>query len=155
MTLTDIAESRLEVAKKIGATNQLNVKDMDPKTAMTQIISKLGGCPDITLECSGAESSVRLAIFITKSGGVVMCVGLGSPEMKIPIIEASVREVDIKGVFRYHNCFPIALELVSSGAIDVKPLISHHFSLEEIQKAFETVTSSTSGAIKVLIHSSN
>ncbi|KAF8795543.1 sorbitol dehydrogenase-like [Argiope bruennichi] len=151
--ITDISESRLEVAKKIGAINQVNVKNVDTKDAIAQIKSKLSGCPDVTLECSGADSSVRLAILITKSGGVVMCVGLGSPEMKIPIMEASVREVDIKGVFRYLNCFPIALELISSGAIDVKPLITHHFSLEEIHKAFETVTSSTSGAIKVLIHS--
>ncbi|CAL1280561.1 unnamed protein product [Larinioides sclopetarius] len=153
--ITDIAESRLEVAKKIGATNQINVRDVDPKTVVAQVKSKLGRCPDITLECSGAESSVRLAISVTKSGGVVVLVGLGSPEMKIPILEANVREVDIKGVFRYLNCFPIALELISSGAINVKPLITHHFSLEEIHKAFETVTSSTSGAIKVLIHSSN
>ncbi|GBN21965.1 Sorbitol dehydrogenase [Araneus ventricosus] len=152
--ITDISENRLDVAKKLGATYQLNVKDLDSKTAVTQIKSLIGGPPDVTIECSGAESSIKLALLVTKSGGVVMCVGLGAPEIKIPIIEASVREVDIKGIFRYANCYPTAIGLVSSGALDVKPLITHHFNLENMLKAFETSASGAGGAIKVLIHCS-
>ncbi|GIY28652.1 sorbitol dehydrogenase [Caerostris darwini] len=152
--VTDISESRLDIAKKIGATYQLCVKDINTETALSEIKSMLGGSPDITIECSGAESSIRLGILVTKSGGVVMLVGLGASEINIPIIEASVREVDIKGIFRYANCYPIALGLVSSGAIDVKPLITHHFTLEEVHKAFETAHTGAGGAIKVLIHCS-
>lgn len=40
---------------------------------------------------------------VTKTGGTVMLVGMGQPEVKVPIIDALVREVDIKGVFRYVN----------------------------------------------------
>ncbi|KAF8795539.1 sorbitol dehydrogenase-like [Argiope bruennichi] len=152
--ITDISENRLDIAKKLGATFQINVKDLDTKTAVSEIKSLLGGSPDITIECSGAELSIRLALLVAKSGGVVMCVGLGAPEIKIPIIEASVREVDIKGIFRYANCYPTAIGLVSSGAIDVKPLITHHFNLENMLAAFETSASGAGGAIKVLIHCS-
>ncbi|CAL1280560.1 unnamed protein product [Larinioides sclopetarius] len=150
--VTDISENRLDVAKKLGATYKLNVKDLDSKMAIEKIKSIMGGLPDITIECSGAESSVKLALLVTKSGGVVTCVGLGAPEIKIPIMEASVREVDIKGIFRYAHCYPTAIELVSSGVIDVKPLITHHFNLENMLKAFET--SASGAAIKVLIHCS-
>lgn len=83
-----------------------------------------------------------------------MLVGLGAPEATIPIIEASIREVDIKGIFRYANCYPIALGLVASGAVDLKPLITHRFKLEESVKAFETSHSGAGGAIKVLINCS-
>lgn len=153
--ITDIAENRLDVAKKLGATHHLNVRDLDTHATVAKVKSLLGGNPDITIECSGAESSLRLGIMATKSGGTVMLVGLGAPEVKIPIIDASVREVDIKGIFRYANCYPIAIGLVSSGAVDVKPLITHRFQLEDAVKAFETSASGAGGAIKVLIHCSN
>ncbi|GFY59373.1 sorbitol dehydrogenase [Trichonephila inaurata madagascariensis] len=152
--ITDIFQSRLDVAKKIGASYQVCVKDIDTKAAVEQIKFHLGGPPDITIECSGAEPSIRLAMLVTKSGGTVMLVGLGASEVKIPILEASLREVDIKGIFRYANCYPIALGLVSSGAIDVKPLITHRFTLEEALKAFETSYTGEGGAIKVLIQCS-
>lgn len=80
-----------------------------------------------------------------------MLVGIPPIEMKIPIIEVNTREVDLKGLFRYANCYPIALRLASSGAVDVKPLITHRFKLEEAAKAFETSHSGAGGAIKVLI----
>lgn len=97
-------------------------------------------------------TTTHLTIQATKSGGTVMLVGLGAPEIKIPIIEASIREVDIKGIFRYANCYPIALGLIASGAVDVKPLITHRFKLEESLKAFETAHSGVGGAIKVIIN---
>jgi len=78
-------------------------------------------------------------------------VGLGPPEIKIPIVDAAVREVDIRGIFRYANCYPKALELISSGQINVKPLITHIFELKDVIKAFEVARDMTGGAIKVCI----
>ncbi|XP_042899721.1 sorbitol dehydrogenase isoform X1 [Parasteatoda tepidariorum] len=150
--VTDILENRLSNAQALGAKNTVCVKNMEIEAVMKEVISRLGGQPDITLECSGAEPSVKLGMKVTKPGGVLMLIGLGAPEIKIPIIEATIREVDIRGIFRYVNCYPIALELVSSGAINLKPLITHHFTLEESIKAFETAHTGAGGAIKVMIH---
>ncbi|GIY91660.1 sorbitol dehydrogenase [Caerostris extrusa] len=149
--ITDISESRLDFAKKLGADSRVCVRDMDIKIALKEINSKLGGSADVTLECSGAESSIRLGAHVTKSGGVLMLIGIGAPEIKFPILETCLREVDIKGILRYANCYPSALELVASGAVDLKPLITHRFTLEEVHKAFETSYSGADGAVKVLI----
>ncbi|XP_046439315.1 sorbitol dehydrogenase-like [Daphnia pulex] len=153
--ITDISESRLEVAKSLGADHTLLVGGEDAETLGQQVAGKLGGPSDVTIECSGAESSIRLAIFGTKSGGVVVLVGLGPAEIKLPIVNAAVREVDIRGIFRYANCYPTALQLVASGRVNVKPLITHRFKLEETVKAFETARTGAGGAIKVMISCSD
>jgi len=151
--VTDITESRLQVAKELGADFTVTI---DPKADTADIAKevedKLGVMPNITIECSGAESSIRLAILATRSGGCVLLVGLGPPDVKVPLVNAAVREVDIRGVFRYANCYPAALALVASGKVNVKRLITHNYKLEETIEAFETARTGAGGAIKVMIH---
>ncbi len=59
--------------------------------------------------------------------------------------------MDIIGILRYANCYPTAIRMVSSGLVDVKPLITHRFKMEEAKDAFETARNGTGGAIKVMI----
>merc|ERR1711890_190110 len=62
-----------------------------------EVESMLGGNkPDITIECSGVEDSIRFGIFSTKSGGCLVLVGLGKPEVRMPIVNAAVREGNIQ-----------------------------------------------------------
>jgi len=153
IVVTDLAENRLEVAKSMGADFAVKVELTDDAAVVAKKVeAALGGMPDITIECSGAESSIKLAILGTKSGGCVVLVGLGPAEVKVPIVNAATREVDIRGVFRYANCYPTALAMIASGTIDVKKLITHHFKLEETIEAFETSRTGAGGAIKVMIH---
>jgi len=151
--ITDIMDNRLEVAKSMGA--DYTYKATRGKTAedmAADVKELLGGeMPDITIECSGVESSVRFGIMATKSGGCLVLVGLGKPEIMMPIVNAAVREVDIRGIFRYANCYPTAIAMVASGKVDVKPLITHRFKLEETLQAFETAKTGAGGAIKVMI----
>ncbi|XP_068210885.1 sorbitol dehydrogenase-like [Palaemon carinicauda] len=149
--ITDIAQNRLDVAQQLGADHVLLVNTGDAEVLAKKIQELMGGMPDITIECSGAEPSIRLGIFATKSGGMMVLVGLGPPEIKVPIVNAAVREVDIRGIFRYANCYPIALDMIASGKINVKPLITHRYKLEETVNAFETARTGIGGAIKVMI----
>jgi len=151
--ITDLAQHRLDVAKQFGATHTLLVqKDINEIDCANQIHNLLGCQPDKTIDCCGAESTTKLAIYATKSGGVCVIVGMGKIETTLPLINALSREVDIKGVFRYCNDYEAALALVSSGKIDVKPLITHHFDITETKLAFETSKYGYQNAIKVMIH---
>jgi len=147
IVLVDIKEDRLKVATQLGATGTIN--------AASDVISELsskGFAPiDVTIDCSGAEPAIKMAIRATKSGGVVVLVGLGPPEIKLPIVDAAVREVDIRGIFRYANCYPKSLALIASGKVDVKPLITHHFELKDAIQAFTTARDMLGGAIKVIL----
>lgn len=72
-------------------------------TLVQKIVDTLGQQPDISLECSGAEICVRTAIQATECGGVALIVGMGKPELMLPLGSALIREVDIRGVIRYNN----------------------------------------------------
>lgn len=150
--LTDISEHRLSVAKSLGADHVIKVSTNDPKKLANQIEATMGRQPDVSIECSAVDFSFRTAIYATYPGGNIVMVGRGSFDVTIPYTVAATKEVDIKGIFRYANCYPAALDFVSSGAVNVKPLITHHFPLHEAVEAFETAKSPSSNAMKVMIH---
>jgi len=134
--------------KKVGA-NHVILADSDSQKTAQHVVEILGSMPNISIECSGAEPSIQATFYATISGGVVVLVGLGRPLASLPIVNAAVREIDIRGVFRYANCYPAALSLIASGRIDVKPLITHRYNITESVQAFEMAESGE--AIKVMI----
>ncbi|XP_043863338.1 sorbitol dehydrogenase isoform X2 [Drosophila mojavensis] len=151
--ITDLVQHRLDIAKELGATHTLLLTSDDTAEQVVDCVHHtMFEDPDISIDCCGAENSTRLAIFATRAGGVVVIVGMGLPEMKLPLFNALAREVDIRGVFRYCNDYAAALALVASGRVTVKRLVTHHFDIMETQKAFETAHSGTGGVIKVMIH---
>lgn len=153
ITITDMLPNRLTVAKSLGATSTLLFEKGSAEADNVRRVHELmGGAPDKTIDCSGAEATARMAILATRSGGCVVLVGMGAPEATLPLVNGLVREVDIRGVFRYCNDYPGALALVASGAVNVKPLITHHFDIKETAEAFNTSRHGLGNAIKVMIH---
>uniref|UniRef100_A0A3P9KU77 Sorbitol dehydrogenase n=1 Tax=Oryzias latipes TaxID=8090 RepID=A0A3P9KU77_ORYLA len=139
VVITDLFQDRLAKAKELGADFQVTVSKSDsPQQLAKKVEDLLGVQPQITIECTGAESCLQTAIYGTRSGGVVVLVGLGAEMATVPLINAAVREVDIRGVFRYCNTWPMAIAMLASGKVNVKPLVTHRFPLEQAVKAFET-----------------
>ncbi|XP_071102003.1 sorbitol dehydrogenase-like [Haliotis cracherodii] len=133
--ITDINEDRLKYAKRVGADHI--VLAGDPQQTARTIQDSLGGAADVTIECSGAPSSVTTAIYATATGGRIVLVGLGPAELQLPLISAQCREVDILGMVTLANTYPAALAMVTSGQVDVKQLITHRYRLEEALDAYE------------------
>ncbi|KAI5860972.1 sorbitol dehydrogenase [Durotheca rogersii] len=96
----------------------------------------------VTFECTGVESCMQTAIYATAPGGKVMIIGMGTPVQTLPIMAASLKEVDLVGVFRYANTYREAIELLSSGSRqlpDVLKLVTHRLrGLDAVPRAFET-----------------
>ncbi|XP_078285934.1 sorbitol dehydrogenase-like isoform X2 [Rhinoraja longicauda] len=138
--ICDLSLNRLKKAKQMGANFTIAVeKSTSAKELSQKVKEALGGAmPDISIECTGAELCIQAGIHATKSGGVLLLVGLGKPFANIPMLEVGIRELDIRGVFRYCNTWPVAIDMLASKRIDVKPLVTHRFPLEEAIKAFET-----------------
>ncbi|KAF4529174.1 hypothetical protein B566_EDAN016398 [Ephemera danica] len=116
-------------AKAMGAT-QINQDDAE-QDIVKKIHELLRKHPEKSVECSGAQMSVRIAVQATKSGGTVVLVGSGPVDVNIPMTSVRSREVDVRGVFRYANVYPAALKMLASGKVNVKQLITHNFTLEE------------------------
>jgi L-iditol 2-dehydrogenase len=148
VTITDISEKRLTKAKEMGADKTFHVTSEDSRETAESIV-ELSGYSDLTIECTGVESSIGAGIWATKPGGSYAQVGYGNAEVNFPIVAVGIREIDVYGVFRYANCYPTALALVASGAVKVKSLVSHRFPLKEAVKAFEVAKAGT--GIKVII----
>jgi L-iditol 2-dehydrogenase len=92
------------VAKQLGIQHTMLIDaKLDIETLEQQVIKLLGDSPDITLECSGAELSLTLAISATKDGGNVVMVGIGPAKVTIPLSSAAAREVNLLGILRYRN----------------------------------------------------
>ncbi|TRY58883.1 hypothetical protein DNTS_024119 [Danionella cerebrum] len=135
----DLNSDRLTKAKEIGADFLLPVKkEESPQDLAKKAERILGRMPNICIECTGVQGSIQTAIYATHSGGVVVLVGLGSEMTTVPLLNAAVREVDIRGVFRYCNTWPVAISMLASKKVNVKPLVTHRFPLEQAVQAFET-----------------
>ncbi|KAI0560015.1 alcohol dehydrogenase [Gracilaria domingensis] len=146
ISILDIDTDRLQVAKELGANRVvLTHSEADPK------VSVEGMHADVCIEASGVDSAIRACVYGAKRGGVVVLVGMGRPEVALPLLEIGIREIDIRGVFRYCNTYPIALDLVHSGKVNLKRLVTHRFKMLDAMDAFEAARNRASKAIKVII----
>uniref|UniRef100_A0A7N5P4R7 Sorbitol dehydrogenase n=2 Tax=Ailuropoda melanoleuca TaxID=9646 RepID=A0A7N5P4R7_AILME len=136
--VTDLSASRLSKAKEVGADIILQISKESPKEVASKVEGLLGCKPEVTIECTGAEPAIQSGIYATRSGGTLVLVGLGSEMTTVPLVHAAVREVDIKGVFRYCNTWPMAISMLASKSVNVMPLVTHRFPLEKALEAFET-----------------
>ncbi|XP_051776600.1 sorbitol dehydrogenase isoform X2 [Erpetoichthys calabaricus] len=138
VVICDLSAERLQKAKEMGADFIIQVAGERPQVLADRVKGLLGCMPEISIECTGVESCIQTGIYATRSGGVLVLVGLGPEMVKVPIVNAAVREVDIRGIFRYCNTWPMAISMLASKKVNVKPLVTHRFPLEKALEAFET-----------------
>jgi L-iditol 2-dehydrogenase len=94
---------------------------------------------------------MNIAIQCTTKGGKVVMVGLGTPVQSLNIGLAGVHEVDLLGIWRYANTFPTAIELLRTGQIDLKQMITHTYELERVAEALKFTLSRPKDLVKCVI----
>jgi L-idonate 5-dehydrogenase len=143
---TDVSALPLESAQRVGADEALNVAE----TPAALDAFKAGkGTFDVLFEASGNAAALRGALDVVRPRGVIVQVGLGG-DVPLPMNVIVAKEFDLRGAFRFHEEFAVAVELLNKGLIDVKPLISDVFSYRDSVQAFVKAGDRTK-AMKVLI----
>ncbi len=130
---TDIADGALGFAARVGADRVINVA-REPAALSAYAADK--GTFDALFEASGAEAALRAGIEVVRPRGVLMQLGLGG-DMTVPINLITFKELDLRGTFRFHEEFALALEYMGKGLIDVKPIITATAPLDKAVDAFE------------------
>lgn len=129
---TDVADRALEFARSVGATETINVAtNADALDAYK--VNK--GVFDVMIEASGTEAALRTGLEVVRPGGVIVQLGLGG-EIKLPMNAVVGKEIEMRGSFRFHEEFALAVALINQGLVDVKPLISATVPLAQAHEAF-------------------
>lgn len=136
IVVTDLSDPALAYARTVGADRTINV--MTAPDAL-EAYQPDKGYFDVLFECSGAAPALVAGIAAMRPRGIVMQLGLGG-DMTLPMMMLTAKELDLRGSFRFHEEFAIAVRLMQSGQIDVKPLISHTFGIADAVEAFEVAT---------------
>lgn len=150
LIITDVEQSRLEFAGRLGATHTLNAGQCDVVEAIREITDGRGA--DAVLDAAGASQTIGQALRAVKSGGRVILIGI-PPEDEVPVSMPDLisRELDVGGIFRYANMYGRAIAAVAAGLIDVKGMITHHYQLDEAEEALVFADEHKSECIKVAV----
>ncbi|MBO0129898.1 L-idonate 5-dehydrogenase [Agrobacterium burrii] len=131
---TDVMDAVLQKALAIGADRVINVAS-DPDALSAYSANK--GYFDVQFEASGNERAVRSGLEALKPRSTVVQLGLGG-DVSIPQNMVVTKEIEMKGTFRFHEEFGLAVDFINQRRVDLKPLLTGTFPLEEAVAAFET-----------------
>ena len=148
--VVDRNDWKLNLASKLGATATFNSLKDDVVKSILSVTNGEG--VDVAIETTGAEEIVKQTVKIVRNGGVIVLVGFyNKSEISFPLIDVIWKELDIRGQIRYVNMFPIGIELVSKGRVNVKQFITHKLPFNEIEKGFRIMDEKKEKFIKIQV----
>lgn len=147
--VSDVDDAKLEIAARLGAIMPVNVRRQDLAAEILKATDGWG--VEIVFECSGHPSGGEAVFDPLAPGGKVVFIGSQVEPIRYDVGKAMVREARVEHVFRYAHVFPRCVAMLSSGAIDVKPLITRTFGFDESVEAFEIAASAPRGEVKMQI----
>ena len=144
---TDVVAHTLGKALKVGADEVVNIAE-EPDGMARFSVDK--GSFDVLFEASGNARALVGAFSAVRPRGIIVQLGLGG-EMTLPVNTIVAKEFELRGAFRFHEEFAMAVELLNKGLVDVKPLISATLSYRDSARAFALAADRTQ-AMKVILN---
>lgn len=154
VVLTEVSQKRIEAAKELGADVVVDVRREDALKRVQDVFGvgryhfNEGGMADVVFESAGAPSAIRESLEMARSAGTIVFVGL--PEHDAPINTTKIVHKGLNLTGCVGNNPAKAIEYILSGAVKIKPLVSHIFPLAEAKEAFE-MQCDAEKSIKVMI----
>ena len=148
--VVDIMDKRLDKALELGATAVINGAKEDVIARVQELTGGRGA--DLVIETAGTEITTRQAIQIARKGSNIVLVGYSkSGEMTLPMSLALDKELTFKTVFRYRNIYPLAIDAVAKGKVNLKGIVTDIFTLDQAQEAMDHSVHNKADIVKAVI----
>lgn len=148
--VTGTRTERLEMGRRLGADIGINVKEVDVVERVMALTNGIGA--DAVLECAGATQAAVDAVEYTKKNGRLALVGIYKEPAPLNVNKIVQWNITVAGSkAEGERSLAQALALLRRGTIDIAPLITHTFPLDQIHTAFETAEQRREGALKVVV----
>jgi threonine dehydrogenase-like Zn-dependent dehydrogenase len=149
----DTVPARLEIARRLGADHTVDFKKGNPVDQIMALTDGRG--VDVSIEALGTQNTFESALRVLRPGGRLSSLGVYSSDLKIPLdaFAAGLGDLSIVstlcpgGKERMRRL----LEVVASGRVDLKPLVTHRYKLDDIKAAYELFANQRDGVLKVAI----
>ena len=147
----DLAENRLTLARRLGATHTFNPSTSDVAAEVARLTEGRGA--DAAFEVVGLTPTVNLAIAVLKRSGSCVLVGNLSPKTQdFPLQAVVTKEITVTGTCSSAGEYPLCLDLIARGVIDVKPMIETVAPLDDGAAWFEKLSAKDGGKyMKVIL----
>lgn len=148
--VVDVMQKRLDKAMELGADGVINGKNEDAVEAVMKLTNG-AGC-DLAVETAGTEITTRQCVYMTKKGSNIVLVGYSKTgEMNLPMSLVLDKELTFKTVFRYRNIYPMAIEAVAAGKVNLKGIVTDIFDFDNIQNAMDKSIEDKANIVKAVI----
>ena len=149
----DAIPERLAVAKKLGATDTVNFKECNPVEKIMDLTDGRG--VDVSIEALGTQATFESCLRVLRPGGKLSSLGVYSNDLKIPLdaYGAGLGDIDILsglcpgGKERMRRL----LAVVAARQVDLRPLVTHHYKLDDIEAAYDLFANQRDGVMKIAI----
>jgi L-iditol 2-dehydrogenase len=148
--VSDIDDTRLKLARDLGATATVNAKTSDAIAEVKKLTKGAG--VDTALEAVGSTPTIKAAIESVKRGGTVTLIGNISPTAEIPLQAVVSRQIRLQGSAASSGEYPQAIDLIARGAVTVKPLITAVAPLEEGAQWFTRLHNREANLMKIVLN---
>ena len=148
--VVDVMAKRLEKALELGADGVINGKDEDAVEAVRRLTGGMG-C-DLVIETAGTEITTRQAVHMAKKGASIVLVGYSKTgEITLPMSLALDKELTFKTVFRYRHIYPMAIDAVAAGRVNLKGIVTDIFDFDDIQNAMDRSVADKANIVKAVV----
>jgi alcohol dehydrogenase len=146
----DLSDARLEAAKHFGADVVVNNHRENPLRVIRELTGNLGA--DVSIEAVGTPGTFELAVKLARPGGRIANVGVHGAPATLDLEDDWIRDITITTGLVDTSSIPTLMRLVTSGQINAKRFITHHFGLDEFDEAYDVFgRAADTGALKVLL----
>ncbi|MDH5440060.1 MAG: alcohol dehydrogenase catalytic domain-containing protein [Candidatus Bathyarchaeota archaeon] len=148
--VTDILDSRLDLAKKLGADIMINPQKKNVAEEIHRITGGRG--VDVSIEVVGIESTVQDALASVKKGGTTIAIGLLEKSMKIDVMRLVSSELKLLGSYLYNDCdFRSSINLIAEGKVNLQPYLTRILALDDALKGFGEMATNKEKILKVIL----